>query len=750
MASSGASLVVLVACAGAAALSWEVLYRHALGVALGISAVATAITLAVTMGGMTLGALGMARLLARRDRVRPLVVYAALEATIGLASLAVAPLLSLMAHVDTALFRASPLLAQLVEPALVALPLVVPTCAMGATMPVLALVASSRGVPLARLYGANTLGAAVGTLALAFVLLPRLGVMASSLAVAAIDFGAALFAFVLGRGAPPMKTSPVDETGGDLGAPRFDPRAALVVAFVTGTATFVVEVAGFRALIASLWSTTEAFALLLFAVLLALGAVAPFAVRVVDRLSLGGALATAGVLVVALTPLIARFEQLLPFPDGYAVRMAAWGALSLLALGPAIAALGSPLPALLDDAARAPLRVARLYAVNTCGAVLGALTTAFVLLPTIGSIVSLVVVGALVGGVGAFFARGRTRLFALVSLALVVVVAIATDDGTGRTKAPTRLAQKETHRVLALREGPDVTTAVVERADRSRALLIDGFAATEESSPAHYMAWMGHLPMMLHERPERALVICFGTGQTAHAVRKENPRTLDVVDVNPAVFDVAPFFRTNNDVLKDPRVKTHVMDGRAFLRRTEQRFDVVTLEPMPPTFAGVNSLYSEEFYRLVHGALDDGGVLAQWLPFHIVSPKDARAIAASFRAVFEDSALWVDPASGTGILVGRKGARRDLGLAFPGAARPDLGRSLPQDIVPRMMLLLPDGMAEYTSGAGRVTDDNQRLAYGLDRIDRHGELLGRANRMNLDEVMQIAKKTRGDAVPTMQ
>jgi spermidine synthase len=213
---------------------------------------------------------------------------------------------------------------------------------------------------------------------------------------------------------------------------------------------------------------------------------------------------------------------------------------------------------------------------------------------------------------------------------------------------------------------------------------------------------------------------------------------------------MAPHFRTNRGVLDDSRVATHVMDGRAFLRRTEKLFDVVTLEPMPPTFAGVNNLYSEEFYRLVDERLADGGILAQWLPFHIVSPRDARAITASFHAVFPDAALWVDPASGTGILVGRKGTARSLGLSLPGATRPDLGRSLTPDMVLQMMFLLPDGIAKYASGAGRVTDDNQRLAYGLDRIDRHTDLLGRANKKNLEEVMEIARATRGGAVPTMR
>ena len=130
----------------------------------------------------------------------------------------------------------------------------------------------------------------------------------------------------------------------------------------------------------------------------------------------------------------------------------------------------------------------------------------------------------------------------------------------------------------------------------------------------HYMDWMGRLPMILHPSPQKALVICFGTGQTANAVRLEGSRHLDIVDVNPAVFGMAHLFSKNQNILEDPGTHRVVMDGRAYLRRTTRNYDVVTLEPMPPTFAGSNALYSLEFYLLIKSRLNDGGVAAQWLP----------------------------------------------------------------------------------------------------------------------------------------
>jgi spermidine synthase len=164
--------------------------------------------------------------------------------------------------------------------------------------------------------------------------------------------------------------------------------------------------------------------------------------------------------------------------------------------------------------------------------------------------------------------------------------------------------------------------------------------------------------MLLHPAPRRALVICFGTGQTANGVRREGVERLDIVDVSPAVLSMAPLFPSNERVLQAPGVRPIVMDGRAWLRRTSLRYDVVTLEPMSPRFAGTNALYSLEFYRLVAARLTPEGVAAQWLPIHLLSPFEAASIAATFQAVFGDASLWLDPVDHTGVLLGRVGHAR--------------------------------------------------------------------------------------------
>jgi spermidine synthase len=152
------------------------------------------------------------------------------------------------------------------------------------------------------------------------------------------------------------------------------------------------------------------------------------------------------------------------------------------------------------------------------------------------------------------------------------------------------------------------------------------------------------------------------------------------------------------------------MDGRAWLRRTSRRYDVITLEPMPSTFSGMNSLYSLEFYRAARERLNDGGTIAQWLPLHLLAPEQSVAITRTFVAVFPRALLWIYPPYRTAILVGRKG---DVpSTDWPGLDREAPGRELDRRTVESSVQLSDASLARYAKAGTIITDDNQYLAYG--------------------------------------
>lgn len=701
---------VLVTLAGSAALSWQVLWQIKSSLALGVSAWGTAITVAVTMGGMSVGAMLMGQYLKHAPPQRPVRLYGLLEIAVGIVGLFLGSMFQKVEDFDTYFYRGSPEGSPLVHVFGIVAVLGIPTICMGATVPVFGLIARQFRTSIAALYGLNTLGAAGGCLIAAFLLIPLFGVAHTAWVIALVNITVGIVTWVLAPGEP--DTTPnlqVAEPGS-----RFSPGVENWLVLVTGFATCALEISWFRSLVSAFQSTTSAFAIMLGALLIALGLAAglvPFLRRA--QVSLGVLVCWAGILILAVTPVIERLDLVLGAHSGYVILD--WFILTLIVIGAPVLLLGIALPWILDNQ-HSSRDWGRIYAFNTLASIVGSLAAAWILLPTIGFARTAWLAGVLVLVTGLYIVPKQRRL-TLGAVGLVsLLLAVTLESGAGRTRVQgwvhTKSLKTDITKILEYYEGPEATTSAIEYTDGSRALVINGFVAAGERITAHYMAWMGHLPMLLHPDPKKALVICFGTGQTSNAVRQENPLSLDIVDINPKVPKLAHNFPTNKGVLDDLRVKLTIMDGRAYMRRTTQTYDVITLEPMPPSFAGVNALYSQEFYQLARQRLGPQGVIAQWLPFHLVSAHYMLSIVKTFSATFPNAMLWIDPPSHTGIIVGSVQEDMNLTENFPGFARPGITRDLSEQETRKAVLLNAAEIQRYAASGEIVSDDNQLLAYG--------------------------------------
>lgn len=202
---------------------------------------------------------------------------------------------------------------------------------------------------------------------------------------------------------------------------------------------------------------------------------------------------------------------------------------------------------------------------------------------------------------------------------------------------------------------PVQTASVVyDRRNHSMLLFTDGFRAAETGPGTAYMRALGHLPLLLRgeNRAARIAVIALGTGTTAAAVTEwATPNQVDVVELSPAVLQLAPYFAGDGpvhaDALRprfgdDPRVELHVTDGRGFLQRhAAATFDVITLEPLLPYAPGSAALYSAEFYALAARALRPEGVVVQWIPTHAMPVEFFDALIATFARSFPYASAWL-------------------------------------------------------------------------------------------------------------
>ena len=636
---------------GAAALVYQTVWARLLARLIGSGSSGTAVVLGVFMGGMAIGALVGGRL--ARSARRPVRLFVGIEVALGVWAALSPWLLGWIDPVGGVWARAS----------VASLALLVPTVLMGITFPLMGRLVIERPEDVADetagFYGANTVGAALGALAGPFLLMPTLGLTGALYAAAALELcvaALARFSFEE-RDTTQSAAERTHSSSGSLASEPMVWGAALM-----GASALALEVILTRVLITATGASIYAFAIVLAMFLAGIGLGSRFLdatasdtrndhlVRFARAALAVPALTLLGLVVLELRlgedDLFGGLENRMP--GGASVRAlwfthALWAALAVL--GPALA-FGRALPCAVAAvaASRSPADrecvLGVVYGANTLGALIGALGAGLVLLPWVGPRVALVVAlclaalaGVLCGGVRELRLLAGTTAAAIC---LGLFTLLPSDRGGER---------------LTLAHGPHATVSVEESRPTGdagplvRSLRVNGkVVATSGAVDLRLQRLLAAIPAVLHGAPESALVIGMGTGMTAGTLLAVPSITsLDVVEISAVVprAGAAPFADWNENLLDDPRARVIVEDGRHYLARTPDRFDLVTSDPIHPWTAGSSDLYTVDHFQEMAQHLADGGVASQWLPLYQLSEDDVKTVVASWLAAFESASAWL-------------------------------------------------------------------------------------------------------------
>jgi spermidine synthase/Tfp pilus assembly protein PilF len=190
--------------------------------------------------------------------------------------------------------------------------------------------------------------------------------------------------------------------------------------------------------------------------------------------------------------------------------------------------------------------------------------------------------------------------------------------------------------VLFYREGASASVMVgADPEGKNRWLRVDGKIDAGTGEDMATQVLLGLLPAACADSGARALVIGLGSGTTAAAVLAGGAGATDVVELEPAVVQASRFFNEHRpDPLADPRVRLTIGDARTRVLHGEGRYGIIVSEPSNPWLAGVNNLFTVDFYRRVRQRLAPDGVFCQWMQLYELSPETFRTMMASFLEVF--------------------------------------------------------------------------------------------------------------------
>jgi spermidine synthase len=698
-------LLVLFVGSGCAALIYEVVWLQLLQLVIGLTAVSLGVLLGTFMGGMCAGSLILPRLVSARRH--PLKVYALLELGIGASALAVLSGMPYIEYVYTH-YAGHGLPGILLRGAVASVCLVPPTVLMGATLPAIARWVESGPLGVSWLgffYSGNIAGAVCGCLLAGFYLLRVHDVATATYVAVALNVMVAVIALALAAG-PARYVGPADLALFEISGRGAGVWSVYVAIGLSGMTALGAEVVWTRLLSLVLGGTVYTFSIILAVFLVGLGIGSSLGAIMARRaasarVALGACqwLVTAAIawtamiiskslpywpIVPALSPSPWYMFQIDMLRCLWAVLLPAclWGASFPLALA-AIASRG-------HDPGRL---VGGVYAANTIGAIAGALVFSLLLVPAIGTagaervLIGLAAAAALivhspplrpatptarVGGAMALTAAMGVAGWLAWSVTPVpwVLVGFGRQAASYLTQAAPGISRDVPDRpgdgdvfCTYVGEGTNVSVAVTVTRDGVRSFHAAGrIQASTMPEDMRVQRMLGHVPALLHRKPESVLVVACGAGVTAGSfLLHPDVKRIVICDIEPLVpTTVTPMFGTENyhvvdgiaqenpHIVNGKQVEVVYDDGRHYLRTTHEKFDIISSDPIDPWVKGCAALNTAEYYQVCREHLNPGGSMSLWIPLHESNLETAKSVIATFFQVFPHGILWSNERGGPG------------------------------------------------------------------------------------------------------
>jgi spermidine synthase len=545
----------------------------------------------------------------------------------------------------------------------------VPTICMGGTIPFL-----TRGISQnieeatsvhARVYGINTAGAFIGTLAAGFFLIPILGLPLTVMETALLNFSTALFFFLTSgklksHGMEMSNSSAGGEEIVSDGAPppfRYPPWVLYTVAFMSGFYVMTLENVLIRFINLSLGSSSYSFSMIISVFVLAI-AIGSYAIGRLKHLRRN--LLFFNQVFIALLLLLLYFS-LDTWPYwAHLIRISNqsniagfWAyyanvfiALTIVLILP-VSLMGATVPITFHEIKRDLANVGRnsgfLFSWNTVGNLIGSLLGGiifFYLFNLPGIFALSIFMSALSACLVAYKLSKKYLIsgIAVAATALLFVVTIPFYDirhfmtGTFRARYPTSYSMSGPHeffkRVIGSRilkfykDGVSASVAVIENPEmkdlngqKSLAIFINGKSDSSTSGDIYTLKLSAHIPAILASQRRNVMVIGLGTGVTASELTLyPDIERIDIAEISKTVVEALPYFgKATYNVHNSPKVRMHIGDAFRILGRTRDQWDIIISEPSNLWVTGVDQLFTREFYTLAKNHLSQNGILLQWI-----------------------------------------------------------------------------------------------------------------------------------------
>lgn len=659
---------------GVSALIYQIVWIRRFGLVFGVDVFTMATVLSAFMGGLAIGSLIFGRL---ADKLKnPLTLFLILESGIGLFAILFPFTFKGLINLYTPIIQSpgiSDYSGQVVKFIFSFIYLLIPTTLMGGTLPVIFKFFVKRlnnlGWHISSLFAINNLGAVIGCFLAGFILIKTFGITASLYIAASINLINAIVVFVVSKRIPygneegqteVIQTYLPDETN-SLSKSML--KMVLWVFAIEGFATLAFEVIWTRIFIGfSFDKTTYFYSVIVLGFVFGLSLGSFLISKWIDtRKNLVTFLAVIEIVIgISSMLLLMLFSKLSLSLNLHRTVFDPWIKIIgkeylifflILILPATLTGMVYPVVSKLyaDNVGKLGRRMGMIGFLDTIGSVVGSFAAGFILIPLLGvveSFITIVALNIMMGIMLLFFNKTMQKRLKFIMLLSTVILSVllflkapAKKYFSWWDKSKNEPWTNFVEKIPFYYEGTDATVTL-RQYHNYMALNINGHNTAYTSLKDQIVNRMlGYVPYMVHPKPKKALVIGFGLGFTVESLIQNEIDTVDVAEICPGVIKSGLAMNTwNNAALKNPKVHTHLEDGRELLFKTKAKYDIITSNAVHPRLS--NNIYTQDFYELCVSRMNKGGIMCQWATPNWMNEAEFKAQMKAFVNAFRYCQLW--------------------------------------------------------------------------------------------------------------
>jgi spermidine synthase len=711
---------------GSAGLIYEVIWIDLLTNFLGSSTVAVSIILTAFMGGLATGSYTIGRLADNWDEKKIAKAYVIAELLIGFYALFFPILVNQVENFYISIFSIVPniLWSSIILKSIFSIMILfIPTFLMGSTLPLITRYLSrqwgtySKNISL--LYSLNTFGAIAGTMLAGFYLLEHYGISGATYFSASLNFLVAILFFILFKSFKIELKEQFKEEANNKQKTKKNKKEKidkkidefiilLLISYtISGAAAMVYQVVWTRSLSLILGTSTYAFTTMLATFLLGI-AIGSFLFRHIKKTHSRVILYIIFQIIIVVSVILSSL-LLDKLPIYYLslreMMFENWSDLnyirfllaSAIMIIPTIS-MGMLFPIVTDIVSDYTKKmshiVGKTYAINSVGAMVGAILTSMAIVPLFGlqmsiyfgAFLNLFAMSIILFQTDQLEQKRKNIIFATISLFVVSLAILSPkwsarmmssgvytyadnyynvsenfDEFDEKTKKDYNFQHEniweiamKNYDLLYYKDGITDSVAVMRNHEGIISMMVNGKvdASAKGDNDVTTQIMIGQLPLLLHEDPKDVFLVGYASGITAGAILTHHIQSLTTAEISPTIVEASVFFnKYNNNPIKDPRMNLRIQDARHLLMTSTKKYDVIVSQPSNPWIKGQSSLFSYDWYNIVSDHLSKNGIFMQWLPAYSISENSLKIIINTLSKAFPTLTLWTSSIPGDLIIL---------------------------------------------------------------------------------------------------